>query len=291
MINPAKWLEKYFSFVKFSHTVFALPFAIIGYSLAIAGEDNEFNIRTLLLVVLCMVFARNAAMGFNRFADEKYDAMNPRTASREIPTGKISKKSALTFIIINSVLFIVSASLINRLTMLLSPVALAIILGYSLTKRFTVLCHFILGLSLSLAPVGAYIAVTGHFAILPVIYSLIVLTWVSGFDIIYSLQDVEFDRSANLFSIPSAAGRKKGLTISLILHAFSIILVVTAGITEKSGVLFWAGAVIFTALLVYQHILVKPHDISRVNLAFATTNGIASVVFAVFVIADLMLKG
>ncbi|HOK26937.1 MAG TPA: UbiA-like polyprenyltransferase [Bacteroidales bacterium] len=283
-------LSRYFSFVKFSHTVFALPFAISGYFLAISREEYSFSLRILLLVVLCMVFARNAAMGFNRYADEKFDAMNPRTASREIPVGIISKKSALIFVVINSILFIISAGLINRLTLILSPVALFIILGYSLTKRFTVLCHFILGLSLSLAPTGAYISVTGRFDLLPVIYSFIVLTWVSGFDIIYSLQDDEFDRSMNLHSIPALTGRKKGLSISMILHVLTILFVIAAGIAGRSGILFWAGAAIFILLLIYQHIIVRPHDISRVNLAFATTNGIASIIFAIFVITDLFVK-
>jgi len=283
-------LSRYFSFVKFSHTVFALPFAISGYFLAISREEYSFSLRILLLVVLCMVFARNAAMGFNRYADEKFDAMNPRTASREIPVGIISKKSALIFVVINSILFIISAGMINRLTLILSPVALFIILGYSLTKRFTVLCHFILGLSLSLAPTGAYISVTGRFDLLPVIYSFIVLTWVSGFDIIYSLQDDEFDRSMNLHSIPALTGRKKGLSISMILHVLTILFVIAAGIAGRSGILFWAGAAIFILLLIYQHIIVRPHDISRVNLAFATTNGIASIIFAIFVITDLFVK-
>lgn len=283
-------LSRYFSFVKFSHTVFALPFAISGYFLAISREEYSFSLRILLLVVLCMVFARNAAMGFNRYADEKFDAMNPRTASREIPAGIISKKSALIFVVINSILFIISAGMINRLTLILSPVALFIILGYSLTKRFTVLCHFILGLSLSLAPTGAYISVTGRFDLLPVIYSFIVLTWVSGFDIIYSLQDDEFDRSMNLHSIPALTGRKKGLLISMILHVLTILFVIAAGIVGRSGIIFWAGATIFILLLIYQHVIVRPHDISRVNLAFATTNGIASIIFAIFVITDLFVK-
>lgn len=279
-------LQNYFSFVKFSHTVFALPFAITGYFLAVSQEEYGFSLKILLLVILCMVFARNAAMGFNRYADFKFDAINPRTAGREIPSGKISRKSALLFVIINSLLFIVSAGFINRLTLILSPLALFIILGYSLTKRFTVLCHFILGLGLSLAPSGAYISVTGHFDLVPVIYSFIVLTWVSGFDIIYSLGDDDFDRSANLYSIPAVKGRKKALAISILLHIVTALLIVAAGIAGNSGFIFWTGAVIFILLLLYQHLIVSPGDIKRINIAFATTNGIASVVFAAFVIAD-----
>ncbi len=204
-------VKNYFSLVKFSHTVFAMPFALIGYSLAVSGPEYSFSARLLILIILCMVLARNAAMGFNRLADRKFDALNPRTRNREIPAGLIGSRDAAIFVILNALLFFVAASFINRLTMYLSPVALLIILGYSLTKRFTFLCHFILGLGLSLAPIGAYISITGKFNILPLIYSLIVLTWVSGFDIIYALQDNEFDKSNNLHSVPSAAGIKMAI--------------------------------------------------------------------------------
>jgi len=282
-------ITKYFSFIKFTHTVFALPFAIIGFFLAVKSDDHDFSFRLLILILLCMVFARNAAMGFNRFADRKFDALNPRTAGREIPAGKIGLRSAGIFVIINAVLFVVSAGLINRLTLFLSPVALIIILGYSLSKRITVLCHFILGLGLSLAPIGAYIAVTGRFELLPVIYSLIVLTWVSGFDILYALQDEEFDKENRLYSIPSWAGRKNAIIISSAVHFITFALVVSAGLYRESGFLFWTGATLFSILLLYQHLIVKPSDISKVNLAFATTNGIASITFAAFVISDLFL--
>lgn len=282
-------ITKYFSFIKFSHTVFALPFAIIGFFLAVKSDDHDFSFRLLILILLCMVFARNAAMGFNRFADRKFDALNPRTAGREIPAGKIGLRSAGIFVIINAVLFVVSAGLINRLTLFLSPVALIIILGYSLSKRITVLCHFILGLGLSLAPIGAYIAVTGRFELLPVIYSLIVLTWVSGFDILYALQDEEFDKENRLYSIPSSAGRKNAIIISSAVHFITFALVASAGLYRESGFLFWTGATLFSVLLLYQHLIVKPSDISKVNLAFATTNGIASITFAAFVISDLFL--
>lgn len=283
-------IRKYFTLVKFSHTVFAMPFAFIGFSLAIAQDEYDFSLKLLLFIVLCMIFARNAAMGFNRVADRKFDALNPRTASREIPAGLIAPGAATAFVVINAILFIVTASLINRLTMFLSPVALFVILGYSLTKRFTSLSHLILGLGLSLAPIGAYISVTGKFDLLPLIYSFIVISWVGGFDIIYSLQDDEFDRSIRLHSIPSATGRKKAIAISTGIHSISALLVLTAGILGPGGVLFWIGAAVFISLLVYQHILVKPDDLSRVNLAFATTNGIASIVFAAFTILDLFFN-
>jgi len=289
MTRILKTAGDYLSLVKLIHTVFAMPFALIGFTLAVTTTTNEFSIRLLLLIILCMIFARNAAMGFNRLVDRKYDKLNPRTGQREIPSGKIGVKQASLFVAANALLFIVSAGLINRLTLFLSPVALAVILGYSLTKRFTSLCHFILGLGLSLAPIGAYISVTGSFHFLPIIYSLIVLTWVSGFDIIYSLQDVEFDREQKLHSIPSLTGRKKALSISGLVHFVTFLLVVAAGIAGKGNILYLAGAVIFTGLLLWQHLLVKPGDLSRVNIAFQTTNGIASVVFAAFVILDLII--
>ncbi|MRR22641.1 4-hydroxybenzoate octaprenyltransferase, partial [bacterium] len=237
----------------------------------------------------CMVFARSAAMAFNRWADMRFDSLNPRTAVREIPSGKISPRQALVFVVASSLLFIVSAGLLNRLTLVLSPVALAVILGYSYTKRFTPLCHLVLGLGLSLAPIGAYIAVTGHFAVLPLIYSLIVLTWVSGFDIIYSLQDDQFDRDTGLYSIPSVMSRGKALGVSSALHIVTVALVALAGINGQSGYIYWAGAAIFIIMLIYQHLIVKPDDLSRVDLAFGTTNGIAGVIFGLAVVLDLLL--
>jgi 4-hydroxybenzoate polyprenyltransferase len=286
MSSLTKTATDYFSLVKFLHTVFALPFAMIGFALAVSENGNEFSIRLLLLVILCMIFARNAAMGFNRLADRKYDSLNPRTSAREIPSGKVSPKSAVIFVIINAILFIVTAGFINSVTLILSPVALIIILGYSLTKRITFLCHFILGLGLSLAPIGAYISVTGSFNFLPVVYSFIVLTWVSGFDIIYALEDDDFDKKNKLHSLPSMAGRKKALTVSAILHIVTILLVVTAGLAGNGNILYWTGAVVFSGLLIYQHLIVKPDDLRKVTLAFQTTNGIASILFAFFVILD-----
>jgi 4-hydroxybenzoate polyprenyltransferase len=283
-------IRNYLSLVRFSHTVFALPFALVGFSLAVFGDGYSFSLKLLLLVILCMIFARNAAMGFNRIADNKFDALNPRTSSRELPSGKITKKAAILFVIINSALFVTTTGFINMLTLYLSPVALAVILGYSFTKRFTYLCHFILGLGLSLAPIGAYISVTGSFALLPVLYSLIVLTWSAGFDIIYALQDEKFDRENRLHSIPSAAGRRNAILISAAVHFVTFILVLTAGFTGTGGWLYWTGAVIFILLLFYQHIIVKPTDLSRVTLAFGTTNGVASIIFSVFVILDLWIR-
>ena len=267
-----------------------MPFALIGFSLAVSSPEFNFNIRLLLLMILCMILARNTAMGFNRLADKDFDALNPRTSKREIPAGIISARAATIFVFINAILFIITTGFINRLTLILSPVALIVIIGYSFTKRFTSLCHFVLGLGLSLAPIGAYISVTGKFSLLPLIYSIIVLSWVSGFDIIYALQDDEFDKSISIHSLPSVTGRKKALVISIFVHSITFVLVMAAGIYGKGGILFWTGALIFTLLLVYQHSIVKFNDLSKVTLAFGTTNGIASILFAIFVILDLILR-
>jgi len=282
-------IKKYLSLIKFSHTIFALPFALIGFSLAIHSGKATFNVEKFVLVILCMLFARSAAMAFNRFIDRKFDAKNPRTAVREIPAGQISPNAALFFTIICCVLFVVCAYLINSLCFYLSPVALLVVLGYSLTKRFTPLCHLILGVGLSLAPVGAYMALTEHFALLPILFGCIVFFWVSGFDIIYALQDEDFDRSQGLKSIPVYFGTKKSLRLSEVIHLFSAIIVSFGFFLGDFSWLYIIGAVLFIGLLVYQHTLVKANDLSKVNLAFGTTNGIASVVFCAFVCADIFL--
>ena len=235
-----------------------------------------------------MVFARTSAMAFNRYADRDVDAVNERTRIREIPAGKISPTSALTLVIFSAFLFIVTTYSINNICFYLSPVALAIVLGYSLTKRFTALCHFILGLGLSLAPIGAYLAVTGTFHFLPLLFSGCVLLWVSGFDIVYALQDDEFDRQHKLFSIPASVGKKTAIRFSTIAHALSAAFIVLAGWYASLGLWYWIGAVIFISLLIYQHTLIKADDLRKINVAFFTTNGIASVVFAIFVLFDLL---
>jgi 4-hydroxybenzoate polyprenyltransferase len=315
-------VRSYLSLIKFSHTIFAMPFALIGFFLGIFSTvevtygigqwnlnksikwdgDKEvtgwvFNwqdwqplFTLLLLVVLCMVFARSAAMAFNRYLDRQFDAKNPRTAVREIPAGVITPKNALAFTIISCVLFITCTWFINSICFYLSPVALAVVLGYSYTKRFTPLCHLILGVGLSLAPIGAYLAVTGQFALLPILFSIAVIFWVSGFDIIYALQDEEFDKFNQLYSIPAWLGKGKALLVSEFLHLLSAAAVVYAGVYGHFSWLYWIGVLVFIGMLVYQHSVVKPYDLKRVNLAFMTANGIASVVFAIFVIADLFIN-
>ncbi|HVI49173.1 MAG TPA: UbiA-like polyprenyltransferase [Chitinophaga sp.] len=282
-------INKYLSLVKFSHTIFAMPFALTGFFMATTIGGGSFSWRLFLLVVLCMVFARSAAMAFNRWLDVDIDRLNPRTAKREIPAGVISRGNAMVFIIMNVILFIGTTWFINPVCFYLSPVALLVVLGYSYTKRFTALCHLVLGVGLSLAPIGAFLAVTGHFALLPVLMSCLVLCWVSGFDIIYSLQDEDFDKSQQLNSIPAWLGLSGALRFSELLHVITAALVVTIGITGHFHWLYWIGAAVFVAMLVSQHLLVKPDDLSKVNIMFMTTNGIASVVFAVFAISDMLI--
>lgn len=303
-------VKSYFSLIKFSHTIFAMPFAMIGFFLAVSSRGFSFSsgvrpgtdqlqvmalsgkelVIKLFLVIACMVFSRSAAMAFNRYLDRSFDARNPRTAIREIPAGIIKANHALWFTFWSCVLFVITCFFINTICFVLAPVALLVVLGYSYTKRFTAFCHLVLGLGLSLAPIGAYLAVTGVFAWLPTLFSLIVLFWVSGFDIIYALQDDEFDKSQRLYSIPASVGRKKALQISALLHLFSALLVVVAGWYGGFGAWYWVGVMIFTGMLIYQHSIVKPNDLRRVNLAFMTANGVASVVFAVFVIGDIVIR-
>lgn len=283
-------MKNYLSLIKFSHTIFALPFAVIGFFLATIQIASPIEWVKFIYVVLCMVFARSAAMAFNRYIDRDIDKANARTAEiREIPNGTIKPKSALLFVIVNCVLFIATTYFINPLCFYLSPIALIVVLGYSLTKRFTALCHLVLGVGLSLAPIGAYLAVTGKFDWLPLFFSFAVLFWVSGFDIIYALQDEEFDKQQKLHSIPVMLGKKNALFLSTILHIITASLILFAGFYAGFNYFYWIGSGIFIALLVYQHLIVKPSNLSRVNLAFFTTNGIASVVFSVFVLLDLFL--
>ncbi len=287
-------MKNYLSLIKFAHTIFALPFAMVGFFLATQQTGLNFSWEKLILVLLCMVFARSAAMAFNRYLDRTIDQQNERTAKREIPAGIISPKNALAFVIINSLLFIACTWFINRLCFYLSPVALSVILGYSYTKRFTFLCHFVLGLGLSLAPIGAYLAVGGGFDTIPLLYSVVVLLWVAGFDIIYALQDEAFDRSLQLHSVPVALGKKGALQLSMLLHLICAVCMILAsylleGQYPQLRGIHWGAVIIFTALLIYQHLIVKPNDLSRVNFAFFTTNGIASLIFGTLLVIDLLL--
>jgi len=290
-----KGVKNYLSLVKFSHTIFAMPFALIGFVLGIKYLDDlhtpeEHLVKKLLLVLLCMVSARSTAMAFNRYLDRHFDKLNPRTAIREIPAGIIKAEKAMVFIIVNSLIFITATYFINSICFYLSPVALAVILFYSYTKRFTFLCHLVLGVGLSLAPIGAYLAVTGSFALLPLLFSFAVVFWVSGFDVIYALQDIDFDKSQSLYSIPSYWGLHKALNIARVLHVFSAAFIVAAYFVGDFHFLYLGGMVVFIGMLLYQHSIVKPNDLSKVNIAFMTANGIASIVFSVFVIGSLVIQ-
>lgn len=280
--------SKYLSLIKFSHTVFAMPFAVIGFLIGVKEQNSSFNWHLFVLVILCMVFARSAAMAFNRYIDRDIDALNPRTKVREIPSGKINANAALFFVVINCLLFITSTFFINQLCFYLSPIALIVVLGYSYTKRFTWLCHVVLGIGLSLAPIGSYIAVTGAFGILTLLFSFTVLFWVSGFDIIYALQDEAFDKEKKLKSIPVLLGKSKALQLSSVFHIISAIFIIGAGVLAKYNGWYWVGSAIFIGLLIYQHSLVKPNDLSKVNMAFFTTNGIASIIFCMFFILNFL---
>ncbi|PIX34528.1 MAG: 4-hydroxybenzoate octaprenyltransferase [Bacteroidetes bacterium CG_4_8_14_3_um_filter_31_14] len=279
--------QKYLSLIKFSHTIFAMPFAMVGYFIAIKTEGNSFNLKILLLVILCMVLARSAAMAFNRMVDVRYDRKNPRTMNREIPSGQISLFATSVFVFLTSILFIVTTWFINPLVFYLSPVALIVIFVYSFTKRFTSLCHFVLGLGLALAPIGAYLSVTAHFAVLPILFSFVVLLWVGGFDILYALQDDDFDKSLNLHSIPVKVGRKTSLALSAFVHFIAIAIAFYAGCYGNFSNYYWIGLTIFSIMLIYEHLIVKPNDLTKVNMAFAIVNGVAGAIFGGFIIASL----
>lgn len=283
-------MKKYLSLVLFAHSIFAMPFAFIGFFLGVTDNASGFDWLLLVKVVLCMVFARNSAMAFNRYLDRHIDAKNPRTVTRDIPAGKISANEALLFVIANCVLFMVTTFFINRLCFYLAPVALFVVLFYSFTKRFTALCHLVLGLGLALAPIGAYVAVTGRFSLIPVLYSFAVLFWTGGFDIIYALQDEGFDREENLHSIPALLGAKNALAVSTFLHILSAGCVIAPIFIGQFGWPYYIGVTFFCGMLIYQHLLVKPNDLSRVNRAFQTANGYASLIFSVCFLADNFLR-
>lgn len=289
-------ISKYASLVKFSHTIFAMPFALMSFVYAVktapenlANSNPYWWAMLLVQVVLCMVFARNVAMGFNRWADRKIDAKNPRTSEREIPSGKISPKAALWFVAINALLFIITASTINTLTAWLSPVALAVVMFYSYCKRFTSLAHMVLGLSLGIAPVGAYIAVRGEFALVPCILALLVMTWCGSFDIIYALQDKDFDRANGLHSIPAKFSVRTSLYISIALHVVTIASLAWFVSLLPQSWWIWTGAAIFTAIIIAEHILVTPTRQRNIGIAFGTLNGLASTTLAIFIIIGLLI--
>ncbi len=271
--------------IKFSHTLFALPFALLSAVLATRGIPD---FATVAKILVAMVGARSAAMAHNRLADREIDAANPRTASRALPAGALSPAFVKVFLAASTLVFLAAAASLNRLTLLLSPVALALLFLYSYTKRFTWASHFVLGLCLALAPVGAWIAVSGSLSLEPVLLGFAVLFWTAGFDILYALQDEEHDRRAGLRSIPARWGTSRALAVSAVLHAIMFPLLLAVWRLSGGGALFAAGIALSAAAIVYQHAIVRPGDLSCVNSAFFVANGFVSLALAAFGIADVL---
>jgi len=272
--------------IKFSHSVFALPFALASAAVAANGRVPW---RELPWIVVAMIGARSAAMGFNRLADQAIDARNPRTAGRELPRGALSRGEVWMFVGVSALALIGAAAMLNPLCLLLSPVALLVVMGYSYTKRFTSLSHLVLGLALSIAPVGAWLAVRGRFDVAPIFLALAVLAWVAGFDTIYSCQDVDFDRREGLRSLPALLGIPRALTVSRVLHVAAVILLAALYTRAPLHPVYLAGVGAVATLLVYEHSLVSADDLSGVDAAFFTVNGWISVGYLVFTVLALRL--
>jgi 4-hydroxybenzoate polyprenyltransferase len=278
--------------IKFEHTLFALPFALLGATLAareIPGQPASFWISKLLWITAAMVGARSAAMTFNRIADRKIDAANPRTATRALPAGLLDLRFAWIFLFASAVLFLVASFQLNRLTLLLSPVALASVLLYSYTKRFTSLSHLFLGWCLAIAPSGAWIAIQGKLTLTPVLLSLSVMLWTAGFDVLYACQDYDFDRNTELHSIPQRFGISNALWIARGIHVLMFASLVMFFLSTGLGWLGLIGVVATGGLLIYQHSLVTAADLSRLNMAFFTTNAFVSVILFVTMASDALL--
>ncbi|MYF55963.1 4-hydroxybenzoate octaprenyltransferase [Candidatus Poribacteria bacterium] len=272
--------------IKFEHTVFALPFAIMSAFIASGGLPQ---LAKLGWILVAMVGARSCAMAFNRLADAEIDSKNPRTSTRAIPAGLITKGSVWVFTLVSAGLLVFAAWRLNPLAFALSPVALAVIMGYSFTKRFTALSHLWLGLALSISPVGAWIAITGRFDWTPIVLCCVVLLWTAGFDIIYACQDVNFDRKHGLHSIPARIGIRWALWISSALHVVAVILLFIIPLLAELGLFYYIGVGIVVLIFIYEHAIVKPNDLSRVNLAFFTLNGMISLVLMALSITDILL--
>jgi 4-hydroxybenzoate polyprenyltransferase len=274
--------------IRFSHSIFAMPFALAAFFLAV--RRHGFDAFKLLWVIIAMVGARSAAMGFNRWLDADIDALNPRTANRELPAGTLSKPQVLAFVIVSIAVFVGAAWRLNPLCLALSPVALVIVCGYSFTKRFTMLSHAVLGLSLAIAPLGAWLAVRGQFELTPVPIGLAVLLWVGGFDILYSCQDVEFDHKHSLNSIPVRFGVPRALAFARAAHVLAIAFLFAVALVEPLHWSYFIGMTVIAALFVYEHSLVKADDLSKIDAAFFTVNGWIGVLYFVTVLIASFLK-
>jgi 4-hydroxybenzoate polyprenyltransferase len=289
--HGASGLVRYVNLVKLPHTVFALPFALVGVTLA--SYVAPVTLSTVLWVVLAFTSARFAAMGFNRIVDRDVDALNPRTRSREIPSGTLSVAAASLAVTVACVVFVIAAWQLNTLCLLLSPLALGWVLFYSYTKRFTRLCHLVLGVGLSIAPVGGYLAVTGAWSNpwwMLVLLATAVATWVGGFDILYALQDIEFDCAQGLHSLPAALGESLALNVSRSLHVTTVLCLAVVGLAVGAGWIYAAGVVVAAILLLYEHSLVKLGDLTRLDAAFFTMNGVISIAFFGFVLAERLVS-
>ncbi|MDD5435584.1 MAG: putative 4-hydroxybenzoate polyprenyltransferase [Nitrospira sp.] len=278
-------LVLYLKLIRFSHSIFALPFALTGAMLAASGIPS---LRQIFWIVIAMVGARSGAMGLNRIIDRRIDAENPRTANREIPAGKVRVLDAVLFTIVSFAVLVFAAYMLNPLCLKLSPVAIAVVFLYPYTKRFTWFSHFVLGLSLSAAPLGAWIAVRGTFnwEILPV--ALAVIFWLAGFDVLYALQDLEFDKSSGLYSLPKRFGIKMTLVLSGVFHFLSWSLLIFTGFIFNLGIFYWIGMAVAAGLFIYEHSLVKPGDLSRLDMAFFNMNGYISMTVFVFTLLNYL---
>jgi len=274
--------------VKFSHTLFALPFALAGAALAAA--ETRITWGQLLWIVVAMAAARNAAMGFNRLVDQAFDGRNPRTASRELPSGRLTRVAVWTFTWLLAALFVFASFRLSALCGRLSPVVLAVVFGYSYTKRFTWASHLILGIALGIAPIAGWLAVSGELALAPCLLGAAVMLWVAGFDLLYACQDVEFDRSEGLFSVPARFGVGRALTLARVLHAGALAALAAVGPTLDLHPIYWAGIAVIAALLVWEHRLVRPEDLARLDVAFFNMNWIISVIYLATVVAVVLLE-
>ena len=283
--GPVATLRTWARMVKFSHSVFALPFALSGAVLA--AVEHGIGVRQVFWIVVAMFGARNAAMGLNRLADHRHDARNPRTRGRELPQGRLSRGAVWWVTILLSALFVVASFQLQPICGWLSPLALAIVFGYSYTKRFTWTSHLLLGIALAIAPVGGWLAISGEFALVPWLLGFAVLTWVAGFDVIYACQDVEFDRREGLHSIPARFGIARALTVARLLHLGSLLLLAAVGWAAALHPVYWVGLALISALLVWEHRIVRPDDLSRLGVAFFNMNGIIGVVY----LAVILLAG
>ncbi len=276
--------------IKFEHTIFALPFALISVVLASRSSSHGLHASSIGYVLLAMVGARSAAMSFNRLCDADIDASNPRTAGRHIPAGLLTKLQVAFFLLASVTLFEFSAYSLNRLCFALSPVALVFLLGYSYTKRFTWLCHLVLGFAIGIAPIGAWMAIRGDLHPVPLLLGLSVMLWIGGFDIIYALQDYDHDIQNGVFSLPVRLGKPLSLHVSRLMHALAICILVGVGVAASLHYIYFLGVLVAAALIVYEQSLVKPDDLRRVDLAFFTLNGWVSVSLFGFVLLDTLIK-